>query len=150
MAAKTPPPPEPPAAPEPPAPPPPPPAAPRLYRAKNDRILGGVAGGIAQHLGIDPVIVRLAFVVLVLAGGSGVLAYVIAWIVVPEEPTPGAALAAARVGASPPVVAGIALIGLGIVLLLQRLLPPDWWRFAAPLGLVALGVALLVRREGRS
>lgn len=58
----------------------------RLYRSRDEQMLAGVAGGLAQFFGIDPSIVRLIFVVLALAGGPGLLIYIIMWIVVPEEP----------------------------------------------------------------
>jgi len=58
----------------------------RLYRSGNDRILGGVCGGIADYLGVDPVIIRLLWVLLVLMGGAGVLLYLIAWIIIPRNP----------------------------------------------------------------
>lgn len=59
----------------------------RLYRSDRDRILGGVAGGIAEYFDVDPTLVRLVWVLLGLAGGSGILAYIIAWIIIPEEPS---------------------------------------------------------------
>jgi phage shock protein C len=121
-------------------------ASPRLTRSRTDRVLGGVAGGIGRHLGVDPIIVRLVFVVLVLAGGSGILAYLIAWVVIPDEPegsepTP----AAARSSDAAPRIAGLGLIALGALLLAERLLPGFSWRFVAPLLLIALGALLLVR-----
>lgn len=58
----------------------------RLYRSRDDRVIAGIAGGLAKHLGIDPVLARLVFVALALAAGSGVLAYLIAWFIIPEEP----------------------------------------------------------------
>jgi phage shock protein C len=58
----------------------------RLYRSGNEKILGGVCGGIAEYLGIDPVIVRLLWVIFVLAWGAGILAYLIAWIIIPRNP----------------------------------------------------------------
>lgn len=59
----------------------------RLYRNPNDKMLGGVCSGIGNYFDIDPVIVRLLFVVLALFG-MGVLAYIIAWIVIPMARTP--------------------------------------------------------------
>jgi phage shock protein PspC (stress-responsive transcriptional regulator) len=57
----------------------------RLYRSRDDRIIAGVAGGLADYLGLDPSLVRIAWAVLILAGGVGLLLYIIMWIVVPEE-----------------------------------------------------------------
>ena len=58
----------------------------RLYRSDENRLLGGVCGGIAEYLDVDPVIVRLIWVVAALAWGIGVLAYIIAWIIIPRRP----------------------------------------------------------------
>ncbi|MGQ9622460.1 MAG: PspC domain-containing protein [Candidatus Caldatribacteriaceae bacterium] len=58
----------------------------RLYRSRRERILGGVCGGIAEYFGIDPAIVRIIAVLLILVGGGAILAYIVAWIIVPEEP----------------------------------------------------------------
>jgi phage shock protein PspC (stress-responsive transcriptional regulator) len=59
----------------------------RLYRNPDDKIIAGVASGIASYFGIDPVIPRLIFALVVLAGGSGILIYIIMWIVIPEAQT---------------------------------------------------------------
>ena len=58
----------------------------RLYRSCENRILGGVCGGLAEYFDVDPVIVRLLWVLFSLAFGSGVLAYIIAWIIIPRNP----------------------------------------------------------------
>ncbi|MGE5586908.1 MAG: PspC domain-containing protein [Clostridia bacterium] len=58
----------------------------RLYRSKSECMIGGVAGGIAEYFDIDPTIVRILWVLLALADGVGVLAYLIAWIVIPANP----------------------------------------------------------------
>ena len=58
----------------------------KLYRSTSDKMLGGVAGGLAEYFDIDPTIVRVLFVVLTLVGGGGILAYIILLIVVPEKP----------------------------------------------------------------
>lgn len=58
----------------------------RIYRSSRDRKIGGVCGGIAEYFNIDPTIVRLIWAVLVLAYGTGVLAYVLAWIIIPDDP----------------------------------------------------------------
>ena len=59
----------------------------RLYRSKTDKVLGGVCGGIAEYLDVDPVVVRLIWAVATLISmGLGILAYLIAWIIIQEEP----------------------------------------------------------------
>jgi phage shock protein C len=57
----------------------------RLYRSETDRMIGGVCGGLAEYFSFDPTIVRLAFVLLSVWGGGGVLAYLIAWVIIPTE-----------------------------------------------------------------
>jgi len=58
----------------------------RLYRSRDDRMLFGVAGGMAEWMDLDPAIVRLVWALLILAAGVGLLLYVIAAIVIPEAP----------------------------------------------------------------
>ena len=57
----------------------------KWYRSRKDKMIGGVAGGIAEYFDIDPTIVRILFVVGLFMG-AGFLAYIVLWIVVPEEP----------------------------------------------------------------
>lgn len=57
----------------------------RLYRSEKDRIIAGVAGGLAKYFEIDSTLIRLIFALLVVFGGSGVLLYIIFWIVMPTE-----------------------------------------------------------------
>lgn len=57
----------------------------RLYRSNKDKVIGGVCGGVAEYFNIDPVIVRVIWTVLAFAG-IGILAYIIAWIIVPKNP----------------------------------------------------------------
>ncbi len=55
----------------------------RLFRSKENKIIAGVCGGIAEYFKIDPVIVRLIWVILLLGYGFGLLAYLIAWLIIP-------------------------------------------------------------------
>ena len=57
----------------------------RLYRSETDKILGGVCGGIAEVYNLDPTLIRLALILFTLMGGSGLLAYILAWIIIPSE-----------------------------------------------------------------
>lgn len=57
----------------------------RIRRSITDRKIAGVAGGVARHLDIDPLLVRVAFVLLAIFGGGGILAYVAGWLLIPEE-----------------------------------------------------------------
>ena len=58
----------------------------RLYRSREERMIGGVCGGLGRYLGVDPTLIRLLFVITALAGGPGLIAYLIFLLVVPEEP----------------------------------------------------------------
>ncbi|MEX1277360.1 MAG: PspC domain-containing protein, partial [Bacteroidota bacterium] len=56
----------------------------RLYRSRTDSVIAGVAGGIGEYLDVDPVLIRIAFVVATFAGGFGIIMYIIAWVIMPE------------------------------------------------------------------
>ncbi len=142
----------------------------RLYRSRSDRMLGGVAGGLASYLQVDPALTRLAFAALVLAAGSGLLAYIIAWIVIPEEPegqtapaapalpapqaeatAPGSAPIAAPAPAPKPaspagrgtrLVVGVVLVTLGTLFLLDWALP-NLNRYFWPAALIVCGLVFL-------
>jgi len=58
----------------------------KLYRSKTDRKIAGVCGGLGEYFGVDSTLVRLAAVVLIFASGAGLLAYLVAWAIIPERP----------------------------------------------------------------
>ena len=58
----------------------------KLYKSSNDKVLAGVCGGIAEYFAVDAVIVRMMWIVFTLMGGAGLLAYIIAMIIIPENP----------------------------------------------------------------
>jgi len=141
----------------------------RLYRSRKNRMLGGVCGGIAEYFNIDPVIVRLIVVALFFVGGSALLAYVIALIVIPYEPFKMAAgdnkEAAPAAAAAPvqalqstsdavPLFLGILLIVIGAVFLLHNMPIFDpfygWARhfvrhFFWPSLLIVFGIFIIAR-----
>ncbi|KJR48747.1 putative stress-responsive transcriptional regulator [Desulfosporosinus sp. I2] len=57
----------------------------RLYRSSLDKQLGGVCGGLAEYLAVDPSLVRIAAILLLFVGGTGFLAYLVAWLVIPLD-----------------------------------------------------------------
>ena len=57
----------------------------KLYRSDENKMLAGVCGGIAEYFGVDPTLIRLAWVVFSLLGGSGLLAYILAAIIIPRD-----------------------------------------------------------------
>jgi phage shock protein C len=58
----------------------------RLYRSREERMISGVCGGIAEYFEMDPTVIRLIFVLLAMAGGPGLIAYIILAIIIPEKP----------------------------------------------------------------
>lgn len=58
----------------------------RLYRSLYNRKIAGVCGGLGEFFGIDPTIIRLLWAFAILLYGAGLFAYIIAWVVIPEEP----------------------------------------------------------------
>jgi phage shock protein C len=108
-------------------------------------MIAGVCGGLGRYLGVDPVLLRIAFVVLALAGGGGVLAYIVSWILIPEE-RPGEELGEARPssGETLRLVVGGVLIVLGALWLLDVSFP-RLGRFLWPLALIAIGVGIIVQ-----
>jgi phage shock protein C len=124
----------------------------RLTRSTTDKVVGGVAGGLGRYFGVDPVWFRLGFVVFTVAGGAGILAYLIAWIVIPEasDDNSGPVEPARALGPQGSIIAGIVLVGVGLMLLLNQFVP--WFdRLMWPMAVVVGGLALIViglRRDG--
>ena len=58
----------------------------KLYRSKKDCVIGGVCGGIAEYFDVDPTLIRLLAVFVFFLGGSGIIAYIIGWIIIPQNP----------------------------------------------------------------
>ena len=56
----------------------------KLYRSRNQRMVAGVCGGLADYFDIDPTVIRLLFLILAVFGGSGLVVYLVMWIVVPD------------------------------------------------------------------
>ena len=140
----------------------------KLYRSRKDKMIAGVASGLAEYFEIDPTLVRIIFVISLFLGGTGVLAYIILWIVVPEEPLPGSetnksgtegesqtgdfsgkahdeAWEAHRQKRA--TTGGIILLVLGFLFLANNFLPRfdlgNYW----PLILIAIGVGLLLNAK---
>jgi phage shock protein PspC (stress-responsive transcriptional regulator) len=140
-----------------------------LYRSRTDKVFGGVAGGIARSLNADPAIVRVIFAILIIFGGGGILLYLILWIAIPEEPfgyfqagTPSGEVNPEQEGEQtigqqttpvyyPPrknngaLIAGLILIAVGAIFLIDRFLPDIHIRFRDfwPIVIVIAGLALI-------
>lgn len=138
----------------------------RLYRSEKDRVIAGVCGGLGQYFNVDPTIFRIIFVLFTLAGGSGILAYLLLWIVIPAESavrgTPEehvkqgvaemktkAEELAGKIGEDKSrniwgailIIGGLLLI-LGNFGIISAMHFARWW----PLILVALGLVILAKR----
>jgi len=145
----------------------------KLYRSNKDKMLGGVAGGLAEYFSIDSTLVRIIFVVSLFAGGAGVLAYIILWIVVPEEPfaftspdlknepAEGEETSSEMKEGDQPdpqkyyrameeqkhkrnSILGVILVVIGLLFLLDNFIPRIHFGDFWPLVLVAIGVGLLL------
>ncbi len=139
-----------------------------LFRSRTDRVIAGVAGGIARSLHADPAIIRIIFAVLIIFGGGGLLLYLILWIAIPEEPfqyfqensaapeaNPDEGAGSPEPGINPEpypqrrnsgaLIVGLILISIGALFLIDRLLPNihfrihDFW----PAIIVVAGLALI-------
>ena len=141
----------------------------RLYRSELNKVVGGVCGGLGDYLGIDPVFIRIFFVLWTVLGELGVLAYLILWVVMPTQSAAeaGASLSRDNVGervrslgneigdiARQPsaeliTFAGIGLIAWGVYHLLRRI-GFTWfvWDYSAylwPALLIIAGAVVLLR-----
>jgi phage shock protein C len=145
----------------------------KLNRSVKDKVIGGVAGGLAEYFEIDPVIVRVLFVVSLFFHGAGFIAYIVLWIIVPEAPyvfetasNLGASTSASTETDSKPddpAAAyfkslnekkikrnrniGIILMVIGLIFLADNFIPrihfADFW----PIILIALGASLLLNSK---
>ena len=135
----------------------------RLYRDSRNQVIGGVAAGLGRYFNIDPVLIRILFVLLAIFGGGGLIIYILLWIFVPDDqnltiynnPTGDPTFDEAQSGENPgppasldanrgSLIAGLILITLGALFLVDRFVPridfADLW----PLLLVIGGVALIL------
>lgn len=127
----------------------------RLYRSGKDRVVAGVCRGLAGYFDIDPLLIRIIFIILALSGGLGIIIYLAAWLIIPRENR------SAGQGEAPPnteerspamkrdpagAVFGILVIILGIGLLLHNYgLFHFKFSLIWPLILIAIGVRLIIR-----
>ena len=137
----------------------------KLYRSRREKVFGGVCGGLGVYFDIDPVLVRIIFVVAGLFHGLGIIAYVLLWIIIPEEPFIFPGSNSAESGAKEEtsnadftmqepglrksndtgrLVAGIFLIGIGLLFLSHKFFYFFHFRDILPFGLLLLGVILIV------
>ncbi len=128
----------------------------RLYRSKEDKVIAGVCGGLGEYLDVDPVWIRLVAVLLVFANGIGVLAYLIAWILVPENPcqkTVGKKAAVTveknqvKGRGSVSIIFGIIITYIGLGFLLRNLIGSFDFNYVWALSIISIGIYLVWRRR---
>lgn len=136
----------------------------RLARSESNKVLGGVCGGLGQYLGVDPILVRLFFILLVVAEGAGLLIYLLLWLIMPREHQVATAgleenvraagqklkTAVGSGNAQGAVVVGAGLILFGLFFLLRNLdwMVLRWLDFGLlwPIIFILAGMALLWQR----
>jgi phage shock protein PspC (stress-responsive transcriptional regulator) len=127
---------------------------PGLVRRPDERVVAGVCAGIARWIGVDPLVVRVATVVLALANGVGVVAYLVAWLVLPAEgegtaaePAAGRPAGGGRAGE---LAVGVGCVTLGTLLLVRWAAPffPDGLVWPAAIAGLGIGVALARAGDG--
>jgi phage shock protein C len=141
----------------------------RLYRSKSNRMVAGVCGGLGDYFSLDPVLFRILFVALAIAGGSGILIYIILIFVIPEEGVAGKVTVESVVeevkdGVQKTaqdmkdnprwfdnrrnLLAGL-IIAIGAIALLNQFAPFHWltWNVFWPVVIIAVGVLLIIKRR---
>jgi phage shock protein PspC (stress-responsive transcriptional regulator) len=116
----------------------------RIRRSRSERMIAGVAGGIAEHIQVDPVLIRLSFVALAF-GGVGFVLYLIGWVVIPLESedrpsTAPAAPSAIDHAMASRVVVGSILIAVGCLMLIDWAFPVG--KYIWPVSLIILGIGV--------
>lgn len=121
----------------------------KLYRSRANSMIAGVCGGLGEYLNADPNIVRVVAVLLIFADGIGLLAYLVAWILVPRRPEMEAEVVKSEKSEFNRLLPGLALIVIGLIFLINNLVV--WFRFSYlwPVVLIVLGVALLLKSQKR-
>ena len=122
----------------------------KLYRSQRSSMIAGICGGLGEYLNVDPTIMRLAAVLLAFADGIGLIAYIIAWIIVPRNPEMEEEVVAAERSELNRLLPGLALIIVGLIFLLNNVIP--WFHFGHlwPLVLIILGIVILAKAQKKN
>lgn len=141
-----------------------------LYRSCKNRMLGGVAGGLGEYFGVDPNFIRLFFVLSIIPGGIGLIIYLVAWVIIPNDPECKSEkrpkeeikesahefakqtkenFREARHGDASAIV-GSAVVVIGVLLLIKNITGINIWGNFWPVALVMIGLIILwkgIKRE---
>lgn len=134
----------------------------KLFRSREDNVIGGVCGGLGKYFDINPIIFRFAFVALMLAGGSSVIIYVLLLIIIPKEPLQvyndtnvnnsfdefqQKDLLANETDNGTKTIFGLILISSGALLLLNNIIPMINLKKIWPAILIIIGMGLLFQKN---
>lgn len=119
----------------------------KLYLSDDNKMIAGVAGGVAEYLDIEPVIIRLIWAFAAFSGGVGALAYIIGIMVIPKRPVGEPRVTIEGSARQPNRTAGIIMVLVGLVFLLNNFLPSIPWGLIWPVALVAVGVYYLAKAK---
>ncbi len=144
----------------------------KLYRSQKQKVFVGVCGGLGEYFDIDPVLIRLLFVIALLSGGVGLIAYIVFWIAVPQNYAPTRNIRSdsengfqivdeqyesTEIEEIDPTrkqktnrVLGIFFILFGGIILLAELIPDFGFKFASSIIYIAIGIFLLTSNMKRS
>ena len=121
----------------------------KIYRSRTNSMIAGICGGLGEYLSVDPTIIRVVAVLLIIPDGIGLLAYIIGWVIIPRRPEVEAEVVAPERSGRSRLLPGLALILIGLVFLLNNLIPWFDIGYLWPLILIVLGVALLLKAHKR-
>jgi phage shock protein PspC (stress-responsive transcriptional regulator) len=121
----------------------------KIYRSRTNSMIAGICGGLGEYLSVDPTIVRVVAVLLIIPDGIGLLAYIIGWVIIPRRPEMEAEVVAPERSERSRLLPGLALILIGLIFLLNNLIPWFDLGYLWPLILIILGVALLLKAKKR-
>ncbi len=139
----------------------------KLYRSRINKVFGGVCAGLGKYLDIDPIIIRILFIVMFIFHGIGLLIYIIMWILTPEEPvenlyappTSGEDDLFVENPEAPQteniksgknngkMIFGIILIVLGLIFLAEKFFPFFDFDLFMPILLIVIGIAILINSK---
>lgn len=136
----------------------------RLYRSQKNKILGGVAAGVADYFDVDPVLIRALFVIATFGWGASIIAYIVLWIIIPvkldftdfnqKEAQPASdfegyaqevSTSIERKKNNKRIIAAMILIFLGSIWMLDNFIPGIRFGHIAPMIFIAVGILILMK-----